>query len=219
MQLLKFSLLFIFSMSQAFAITKAFNTRDCLESRFQLKISHSSALFGLIKNKLQINKDECIIELKHKKFTETKWVFDVCREPIHIKYHDKGQIEVIKRSQKCQESGNLDEFCKTMTNILNIIQDDGLIFAEGSRELISSDHGKAWCAYLLVKNYAMKSNVFSILNSGNINIFEGEGILTGKDNSNCDLKSPEKSEVGAKIMSGEENKVPKDDVNTPQGQF
>ena len=44
---------------------------------------------------------------------------------------------------------------------MDVIQDDGLIFAEGDRDNLSSDHGKTFCSYLLMKKYLNESVIFS----------------------------------------------------------
>ena len=38
---------------------------------------------------------------------------------------------------------------------------EGLIFAEGDRDSLSSDHGKTYCTYLLLRRYLLDSIVFS----------------------------------------------------------
>jgi hypothetical protein len=44
---------------------------------------------------------------------------------------------------------------------MDVIQDDGLIFAEGDRDDLNSNHGKTYCTYLLLKKYLNDSVIFS----------------------------------------------------------
>jgi hypothetical protein len=44
---------------------------------------------------------------------------------------------------------------------MDVIQDDGLIFAEGDRDNLNSAHGRTYCSYLLLKKYLNESVVFS----------------------------------------------------------
>jgi len=44
---------------------------------------------------------------------------------------------------------------------MDAIADDGLIFAEGDRDNLSSQHGQTFCSYLLLKKYLNDSTVFS----------------------------------------------------------
>ena len=44
---------------------------------------------------------------------------------------------------------------------MDVIQDDGLIFAQGDRDSLDSDHGKTYCTYLLLKKYLNESQAFS----------------------------------------------------------
>ena len=78
-----------------------------------------------------------MIHFEKLKYLKNKWIIDVCRGPVHIK-HDKGSIEVIKRNQSCSANPK-SEFCTTLSNIESIIQDDGLIFAEGEKGLYESE--------------------------------------------------------------------------------
>jgi hypothetical protein len=45
--------------------------------------------------------------------------------------------------------------------MMDVIQDDGLIFAEGDRDNLYSDHGRTYCSYLLLKKYLNESVIFS----------------------------------------------------------
>ena len=45
--------------------------------------------------------------------------------------------------------------------MLSVLQDEGLIFAKGSRENLESDHGKVYCAFLLLKKYFKSNEAFN----------------------------------------------------------
>jgi hypothetical protein len=45
--------------------------------------------------------------------------------------------------------------------MMDVIQDDVLIFAEGDRDNLGSAHGKTYCSYLLLKKYLNESVIFS----------------------------------------------------------
>ena len=91
-------------------------------------------------------KQEKIKDAEKLKFIKKKWEVDVCREPIHIKY-GAGTVDILKRKNRCPELGKTD-FCESFVEMKEALLDDGLIFAKGEREDISSDHGRIYCSYL-----------------------------------------------------------------------
>ena len=136
---------------------KAYVKRDleCINSIFETKISHGGWPWGLIKKHLTISKDKCLIVIGHEKFKfiKKRWAIDVCREPVHIKYGIHS-IEVFKRKFNClNRKEEEDEFCVKLNDLKRILQDDGLIFAKGEKEELTSDHGKVYCSYLLIQTY------------------------------------------------------------------
>jgi hypothetical protein len=137
-----------------------FTGNECLNKTFQVSISHQGKPFGLSKVNLDIAKTDCTIVLKHEKFKYLKssWSIDVCREPIHIK--KDGGSDVLKKINECTKKSK-DDFCENRQTLLTIIQDDALIFAEGEKEKMDSNHGKSYCAYLLLKEYLDESKVFN----------------------------------------------------------
>lgn len=157
MSLFKFSLFCLLYISSA----HAFNDMDCLNSSYEAKVTHKGQPFGLTKNILDIKKEECVLTIAHEKykFIKKKWNVDVCREPVHIK-KGVGAVEVIKRQGDCPE-GATAGFCGELHSIRSIIQDDGLIFAEGEKEDIGTDHGRVYCAYLLINAYLGRGLVFN----------------------------------------------------------
>jgi hypothetical protein len=161
MLLSKFSFLFIISLitNSAFA---TFSEKECLDSSFELKVTHKDKrTFGLAKVSLSLVKDKCEIIVKHDKFKfiKNEWKVDVCREPVHIKSGNKG-VEVLKKNGPCPNKKSAD-FCDALNSIKNVVQDDGLIFAPGEKENISTDHGKIYCSYQLLKGYLEHDRIYS----------------------------------------------------------
>lgn len=157
MLFLKFSLLFLFIInSQA-----NFSEYDCLNTNFATEIKHKSALFGLLENKLLIEKTKCSITITHSKWThlKNKWLIDVCRAPVHIK-EGVDSIDVLKRTVYCREATN-DKFCKEYFKLKSILQDDGLIFAAGEKEDLDVDHGKVFCVFSAFESYLKEGKVLS----------------------------------------------------------
>ena len=155
----KFSTLFI-ALSLMLNI-QAFDDNSCLNANFDTKVVHKGQPFGMTMNILEMKKTGCILEVKHEKlkFVKKTWMVDVCREPVHIK-KGSGAVEVIKKTSPCNKKSK-DAFCAQNTEVKTIIQDDGLIFAEGEKENLSSDHGKIYCGYLLLKAYMDRDIIFS----------------------------------------------------------
>lgn len=136
-------------------------TIDCIAAKFDINISHKSSPLGLFSRKLSVNKDKCIISIQHEKYKYLKnsWEVDVCRSPVHIKKMGR-RTKVIKRDHNCRDKGK-GSFCSHYACIKNKIQDDGLIFAKGEKEDLGSEHGKAYCTYLLLEHYLGGNTVFN----------------------------------------------------------
>ena len=160
MHLFRFKALFVFMIFINLAWGN-FNDNECLKSQYQAMVSHKGAPLGLFENVLKIDKKDCVIVFEHKKmkFIRKKWEVDVCRTPVHIKY-GTGAVEVLKKEFSCMENAS-GAFCKNILELQQIIQDDGLIFAPGEKEDLSSDHGKFYCAYLLLGGYFHRDIIFS----------------------------------------------------------
>jgi len=136
----------------------------CLNSSFKTIISHKAKPFGIFKNVLTVSKNFCVLEIESKKyeFLNKKWSIDICRLPVHIKY-GTGAVDIYKRANDCAPySSELvgTDYCQKLKELEKIILDEGLIFAEGLKENISSDHGKIYCSYLLLKGYLRKGIVY-----------------------------------------------------------
>jgi len=141
-----------------------FTSKQCLDSSFETLIRNEGRFFGLLKNDLRIKKNQCQVEIKlsmlRVELLETKWIIDVCREPIHIKLTAKGNQSVYKRKSEC-EKGSKIEFCEYWQELHGILQDNGLIFASGERENLQSSHGQTFCVYQLLKKYLGDGYLFS----------------------------------------------------------
>lgn len=198
MQLLKFSkiLFFIIISMNLFASAE----KECLNSSFDITVSHKGQPFGLLPNILTISKNNCSIIITHQKmkYINKKWDIDVCREPVHIK-SGSGAVDVLKRLGNCQNTK--DEFCSKYSDLIQVLQDDGLIFAEGEKENLSSDHGRVFCAYQLAKYYLGAGTVLSRHETGALN-FKVETSNLKSDDSTI---SPEKPDNAPRpVMEGQE---------------
>jgi hypothetical protein len=172
----KCSLLVLVFSSSAFA--QRFSSDECLKGEFEASIKHEGKFFGLLKNKLTIKKNHCLIDIKFENILETKWLIDICREPIHIKVHSKGSQSVYKRKAVCEEKDTSD-FCIYWGDLNQTLQDYGLIFADGERESLTTDHGRTYCTYILLKKYLNEGQLFSKYDES-INLF-GDAALKSDD--------------------------------------
>jgi len=163
MQFFKFNLfLCIFWLSITYAFGN-YTEQECLNKDFDLTISHKGQPFGLTQNIIRLNKLKCVIHIESEKlkYMKNKWIIDTCREPVHIK-KDSGSVEIFKKnSVVCSEDEKKIDYCKEYFEIWNVIQDYGLIFAEGEKGNLEEDHGKVFCAYELVKKYLLNGVVFT----------------------------------------------------------
>jgi hypothetical protein len=136
-----------------------------LNSSFKIEVSHKGPPFGLFNNKLRIDKKNCVIIIEKEKFRylRSRWEFDTCRFPIHIK-EGAGAINVHKKVRpSCDfSSENKDKFCNSLKELKGVVQDYGLIFANGEKENIGTDHGKVYCSFLLINFYFDKSTIFGL---------------------------------------------------------
>lgn len=163
MVFIKFSLLFLLAAS-ASANESRFSPKSCIDANYNMKMVHPGPLFGLLKHEFTINKKSCIIHIIYKRYLPREWVVDVCREPVHIKATSATGVDVAKKDNNCvkiDNSRDTGNFCSQYFSLMDVIQDDGLIFAEGDRDNLDSDHGKTFCAYLLLRKYLNEGVVFS----------------------------------------------------------
>jgi hypothetical protein len=129
-----------------------------------MKMIQKGPLFGLLKQEFEIDKKNCLIHITYQKYLPKEWFVDVCREPVHIKVTSATGVDVAKKERSClnaDKSRDTSNFCSQLFDLMDVIQDDGLIFAEGDRDDLNSAHGKTYCTYLLLKKYLNDSVVFS----------------------------------------------------------
>ncbi len=168
----KYSLVLLVTISSAFAQTvqpavtlpTRFSPKSCLDASYKMKMTQKGPLFGLLKQEFVIDKKNCIVHIYHKKYMPKEWIVDVCREPVHIKVTSATGVDVAKKEAECMhvdKTKDTSDFCSQFFDMMDVIQDDGLIFAEGDRDNLSSNHGKTYCTYLLMKKYLNESVVFS----------------------------------------------------------
>lgn len=164
MACIRFSLLILLFTSGLAHAQSRFSPKSCLDSSYDMKMVQQGPLFGLLKHEFQINKKDCIIHVTYKKYLPKEWIVDVCREPVHVKVTSATGVDVAKKSGDCfkiDNSKDTSDFCAQYVDLVDVIQDEGLIFAEGDRDNLSSDHGKTYCSYLLIKKYMNESVIFS----------------------------------------------------------
>lgn len=163
MAYIKFSFLFILFISFAQAQSR-FSSKSCLDSSYKMRMIQKGPLFGLLKHEFVINKKLCNLTVTYRKYFPREWNIDVCREPVHIKVTSATGVDVAKKTNECinnDKSRDTGDFCSQYFDLIDVIQDEGLIFAEGDRDNLSSDHGKTFCSYLLIRRYLLDSIVFS----------------------------------------------------------
>lgn len=160
MQWFKYSLIAILLLNFQSSHAAKFSSAECLDAQFSANVKHEGKFFGLLKNHLTINKNKCKLDIVFRGILETVWKIDICREPIHMKVTSKGSQNVFKRSKECTDD-NKSDYCYYRNELMSNIQDHGLIFAEGERELLKDTHGQVYCAELLLKRYLDDGYVFS----------------------------------------------------------
>ncbi len=209
MLLSKLSIAFVLLISlNIFASEELIDLKTCLDTPVSTDVKHKGNFWGLVKHKIDINKEKCVIRIKHKKMFTNSWEIDVCRGPVHIKIVKSG-IEVIKRDGTCKEESKPNaprsEFCQEFDKVSQAIQDDGLIFASGEKEDVDTAHGKIYCVFALIKKYLQDGVVMSRQEN-----FDWEAI---KDKvfklESCKLEQPapeEKEEAAEKKEEKEDEK-------------
>lgn len=162
MQFSKFNLaVFALSLFTTSAFAE-FSDSECLNSSFETNVSHKAFPLGLTSTTLKVTKNNCVIQLDLNKLqvVNKRWLLDICRGPIHIKY-GTGAIDVFKRVEDCRSITTPSDYCRHLTELEVMLQDDGLIFAEGDKDNLKDDHGKMYCTYMLALAYLEKGMVFN----------------------------------------------------------
>lgn len=163
MACIRFSFLLILFISSAQAQSR-FSPKACLDSNYKMRMIQTGPLFGLLKHEFIINKKECNLTITYRRYFPREWKIDVCREPVHIKVTSATGVDVAKKTNECinnDKSRDTGDFCGQYFDLIDVLQDEGLIFAEGDRDNLSSDHGKTYCTYLLLRRYLLDSVIFS----------------------------------------------------------
>jgi hypothetical protein len=163
MAYIKFSFFFFFVVSLAQGQSR-FSTKSCIDASYNMKMVQQGPLFGLLKHEFTINKKDCVVQVIYNKYFPKEWVVDVCREPVHIKATSATGVDVAKKDTNCVKMDNSRDtgnFCSQYFALMEIMQDEGLIFAQGDRDNLQSDHGKVYCSYLLLRKYLNEGVVFS----------------------------------------------------------
>ena len=135
-----------------------------------------------------------------------KWKIDVCRGPVHIK-SGATSVEVQKRPENgCLDKNSKNDFCQSYTELMDRIQDDGLIFAEGEKEVLETARGKVFCSYLLLKSYLGDAKVLSRHQDNLRFLLEEKKEQVAKPaaviNEIVEIKETKKSEVLKTPLSG-----------------
>jgi len=162
-----FLLFAIFSVSPIWSM---FTPSECVSNSFQGSFSIEKAPFGILSLKMSLKKNRCIIHIEYNYLINTHWTIDLCREPVHIKKKSwNGDGFQIRKNYPCKDD---QTYCQQVDELLSNIENEALIYAKGERETLSTDHGKFFCSYLLLKNYLKEGKVFSLTVPDSINIFE-----------------------------------------------
>ncbi len=164
MAYIRFSFFLLMTMMTTAQAQSRFSPRACLDSSYKMRMIQKGPLFGLLKHEFVINKKQCTLSITYRKYFPREWKVDVCREPVHIKVTSATGVDVAKKINDCtniDKSRDTSDFCGQYFDLIDVIQDEGLIFAEGDRDNLSSDHGKTYCSYLLLRRYLLDSVIFS----------------------------------------------------------
>ncbi len=201
MEFIKYSLIVVLLIHSAWA-QQRFSSKECLDANYKMSMLQDGPFFGLMKQEFTLTKNGCIIKVNHKKFLPKEWVIDVCREPVHIKVTSVTGVDVAKKINSCigkEFNKDTGDFCSQYVNLMEVIQDDGLIFAEGDRDDLSSNHGKTYCSYLLIDRYLKDSIIFSRYTEvPDIFVDKVQPIIQEKSS-----EAPEKNEVDSKSSAAE----------------
>lgn len=198
----KFSVLFslAFFSCSLFAMNTPFSSDECLKANFSAEVKNQKQFFGLLKKEFIIKKKECHLNITYKNILPTNWEIDVCREPVHMKVTSKGSLNVYKRKGDCIKNKKSD-YCYFYKKLSEKIQDEGLIFADGEKELLTTSHGQIYCSHLLLEKYLKEGIIFSRYKESP-NLFES----SKKRQGNFAPRVIEHREESPKALKKEESK-------------
>jgi len=138
----------------------AFEDHACLMQDFSLAIKRPSKMLDFFTPTLTLTKNGCELTIERRLYWGKSWVIDVCRGPIHIKFQQFRHAAWMKK-ESCLGQTKPDKFCAEYKKLLELIQEDGLLYAAGERDDLQSDHGKTYCLYLLAQSYLGEGKLFS----------------------------------------------------------
>ena len=195
MQFFKFNILFVSFITSFYA--SAFSDMECIKSSFNLSVTHKSSLFGLLEKNIKMKKAGCVISISHEKlkYIKSDWEVDVCRSPVHIKKN--GGVDVLKKPNRCQP-GSEEKYCSELDDLMKKVQDDALIFAKGSKDDLSQEHGQAKCGFMLLKAYLEKGLVITENK-------EYQNILSGNNKPVMNTINQESSAAEVPVKEGAVN--------------
>jgi hypothetical protein len=161
-----FFLVLFFYAENAQAI---FTVPQCVTSNFTAKVSVAKGPFNLLSDEISLTKERCLLTYKEHMFYDVQWKIDLCREPVHLKTNSwRGDNFYIRKEYPCREK---NEFCSQVDELVSLSENKALIYAEGERETLTTNHGKFYCAHLLMKQYLQEGKIFILSVPQAINIF------------------------------------------------
>ena len=138
----------------------AFEDHACLMQDFSFAIKRPSRLLDFFTPTLTLTKNGCELTIEQRWRWAKTWVVDVCRGPVHIKFQQYRHVARMKK-ESCQGSSRPDKFCQEYQKLMDLIKEEGLLYAAGERDDLLSDHGKTYCLYLLANSYLGDGKLFS----------------------------------------------------------
>ena len=138
----------------------AFEDHACLMQDFSFSIKRPSKMLDFFTPTLTLTKSACELTIEQRWRWAKTWVVDVCRGPIHIKFQQFRHAAWMKK-ESCHGQERSDKFCQEYRKLMDLIQEEGLLYAAGERDDLQSDHGKTYCLYLLAQSYLGDGKLFS----------------------------------------------------------
>ena len=138
----------------------AFDDHACLMQDFSVSIKRPSKFLDFFTPTLTLTKSGCELTVEQRWRWAKTWVVDVCRGPIHIKFTQYRHAAWMKK-ESCFGQNKSDKFCSEYQKLMDLIQEEALLYAAGERDELQSDHGKTYCLYLLAQSYLGDGKLFS----------------------------------------------------------
>ncbi len=184
----RFLFLLIFLPFDSFS----FESKQCLDLKFEVDIEKEGLFFGMIPYRFKIIKDRCEVKIQYQEYTPVSWEVDLCREPVHLKKTDWFGLKILKKEKNCK--GVTSPFCDQWSLMMGTLRDEALILAKGERDSLETDHGKIYCLFHLLQAYGDYDYIFSFHKDVDIDIFS---LSKDKLLEKCDL--PEKEEKASQL--------------------